>query len=74
MYAPLHAGIHLLPVNRITDRCKNITLPQTYLRAVEMKLRKLNNQWIRSTKVSVVFGYAGIVRGNRPDFSHVIPA
>ena len=26
--APLHAGIHP-PVNRMTDRCKNITLPQT---------------------------------------------
>ena len=26
MSVPLHAGIH--PLNRITDRCKNITLPQ----------------------------------------------
>ena len=26
---PLHAGIHLSPVNRMTDRCKNISLPQT---------------------------------------------
>ena len=27
--ALLHTGIHPPPVNRITDRCKNITLPQT---------------------------------------------
>ena len=27
--APLHAGIHPPPVDRMTDRCKNITLPQT---------------------------------------------
>ena len=32
---PLHAGIHPLPVNRITDRCKNITLATTSLRPVK---------------------------------------
>ena len=25
----MHAGIHTLPVNRMTDRCKIITLPKT---------------------------------------------
>ena len=30
----MHAGIHPNPVNRITDRCKNITFPQLRLRAV----------------------------------------
>ena len=28
MSAPVHAGITPPPVNRITDTCKNITLPQ----------------------------------------------
>ena len=27
--APLYAGIHTTPVNKMTDRCKNITFPQT---------------------------------------------
>ena len=26
---PIACGIHTPPVNRITDKCKNITLPQT---------------------------------------------
>ena len=26
--APMHAGIHTPTVNRMTDACKNITLPQ----------------------------------------------
>ena len=33
---PLHAGIHP-PMNRITDRCKNITFPQLRLRAVKIE-------------------------------------
>ena len=31
MSAPLHARIHTSHVNRMTDRCGNITLPQTSL-------------------------------------------
>ena len=30
------AGVHLPPVNKITDRCKNITFPQLRLRTVKI--------------------------------------
>ena len=30
MWPVVHAGTETLPVNRITDRCKNITLPQLH--------------------------------------------
>ena len=37
VYTPsLHAGIRTPPVNRMTDRCKNITSPQLRLRAVKI--------------------------------------
>ena len=40
----LHAGIHIPHVNRITDRCKNITFPQLRLRAV-IQCPRVSNIW-----------------------------
>ena len=42
VYNPsLNAGIHASPVNRMTDRCKNITSPQLRLRAVTSSIQDL---------------------------------
>ena len=39
---PLHAGIHSPPVNRMTDRCKNITFPQLRLRVVARTQKRVS--------------------------------
>ena len=39
---------HALPVNRMTDRCKNITLPQLRLRAVNYALLSAYHQSTKS--------------------------
>ena len=40
----VYAGIHTFPLNRITDRCKNITIPQLCLRAVN-SAELYNSSW-----------------------------
>ena len=41
----MHAGIHTDPVNRMTDRCKNITFPQLRLWAI-IKWKKTQFQYV----------------------------
>ena len=38
-YPSMHQGRHPPPVNRMTNRCKNITLATTALRPVKIKLK-----------------------------------
>ena len=63
--APLHAGIHLLPtaswdtpppppVNRMTDRCKNITLSQTSFTAGKYNTHKLDSVLLIHFQLSTV--------------------
>ena len=50
---PLHAGIHPAPVNRITDRCKNIAFPQLRLQAVIMNYKiVMTDTWVELPIIS----------------------
>ena len=57
-HCPLHAGTHKYtpPVNRITDRCKNITFPQLPLRAVNRMAFSFLLRMIIKKFVTLVFG------------------
>ena len=46
-------GVHLPPVNRITDRCKNITFPQLRLRAVNVKVNLRKTQLHNKFRIDI---------------------
>ena len=76
----LHARIHTPPVNRITDRCKNITFPRIRLRAVKIGIFvdvQKGTSFLSSTepkpsqKISQIRGVHGMKLFhdfNRPDY------